>query len=93
MPRVHQLEAVAKVLDCTDVLAIIPTGADKITISAVFMLVLTHMKATPDGYVWNSAQFPDDPIVFVVYPTNWNKYARILSKAGEERDMTHHLDS
>jgi len=69
-PRNHQLEAVTKALDGTDVLAILPTGTGKTAILTMFMLVLTHMKAHLDRYAPHSVRFPDDPIMVVVYPTN-----------------------
>jgi len=70
IPHDHQLEAVTKALDGTDVLAILPTGAGKTAILTMLMLVLTHMKAHSDRYAQYSARFPDDPIMVVVYPTN-----------------------
>ena len=69
-PRDHQLEAVTKALDGTDVLAILPTGAGKTAIITMFVLVLSHMKENPGEYAQHSARFPTDPIAIVVYPTN-----------------------
>ena len=69
-PRDHQLEAVAKALDGTDVLTILPTGAGKTAIVIMFMLVLKHMKENLGEFEQLSAQFPADPIIIVVYPTN-----------------------
>jgi ATP-dependent helicase YprA (DUF1998 family) len=69
-PRDHQLEAVTKALDGTDVLAILPTGAGKTAILVIFMLILKHMKENPGEFGGHSARFPNDPIMVVVYPTN-----------------------
>jgi len=69
-PHDHQLEAVTKALDGTDVLAILPTGAGKTAILIIFMLVVIYMKEHPDVHAEHSARFPDDPIMVVVYPTN-----------------------
>jgi len=69
-PRDHQIEAVAKLLDGTDVLAILPTGAGKTAILIMFMLVLDHMRLNPGRYPQHCRQFPEDPIIVVVYPTN-----------------------
>jgi ATP-dependent helicase YprA (DUF1998 family) len=70
VPRDHQLEAVTKALDGTDVLAILPTGAGKTAIITMFVLVLNHMKENPAEYAQHGARFPADPIAVVVYPTN-----------------------
>ena len=69
-PRDYQLEAVTKVLDGIDVLAVLPTGAGKTAILTMFMLVLNYMKENPNKYSQHSARFPADPITVVVYPTN-----------------------
>ena len=69
-PRDHQLEVVAKVLDGTDVLTILPTGAGKTGILIMFLLVLKHMKENPGEFEQLSARFPTNPIILVVYPTN-----------------------
>jgi len=69
-PRDHQIEAVAKLLDGIDVLAILPTGAGKTAILMMFMLVLVYMKGHPEGIASHCRRFPNDPIVMVVYPTN-----------------------
>ena len=69
-PRDYQIEAVAKLLDGTDVLAILPTGAGKTAILTMFMLVLDHMRLNPGYFPSRHRQFPDEPIVVVVYPTN-----------------------
>lgn len=69
-PRDYQLEVVAKVLDSTDVLAILPTGAGKTAILIMVMLVLNHMKENWEKFEHHSARFPSNPIMVVVYPTN-----------------------
>ena len=81
-PRDHQLEAVTKALDGTDVLAILPTGAGKTAILIMFMLVLTHMKTNLDEYAQHSARFPDDPIMVVVYPTNCLEEEQVCTSTG-----------
>ena len=69
-PRDYQIEAVAKVLDGIDVLAILPTGAGKTAILTMSMLILNHMKLNPERFEPYCRRFPDDPIMVVVYPTN-----------------------
>jgi len=69
-PRDYQIEAVGKLLDGIDVLAILPTGAGKTAILMMFMLVLDHMRLNPGCLPSRCRQFPDEPIVVVVYPTN-----------------------
>ena len=69
-PRNHQIEAVAKLLDGVDVLAILPTGAGKTAILTMFMLILDHAKLNPECYPSHRRQFPEEPIVIIVYPTN-----------------------
>jgi Lhr-like helicase len=49
-PRDHQLEAVTKALDGTDVLVLLPTGAGKTAILTMFMLVLNHLKENPGEF-------------------------------------------
>ena len=69
-PHDYQLEAVTKALDGTDVLAILPTGAGKTAILTMIMLILTHMEEIPGGFTQNIRQFPEGPIMVIVYPTN-----------------------
>ena len=69
-PRDYQIEAVAKLLDGSDVLAILPTGAGKTAILMMFMLVLDHMRLNPERLPSHCRHFPEEPIVVVVYPTN-----------------------
>ena len=69
-PRDHQIEAVVKLLDGIDVLAILPTGAGKTAISMMFMLVLNYMKSNPGCSLPHCRWFPEEPIIVVVYPTN-----------------------
>ena len=69
-PRDHQLEAVTKALDGTDVLVLLPTGAGKTAILTMFMLILNHLKRNPDEFPQHSARFPTNPIMIAVYPTN-----------------------
>ena len=69
-PRDYQIEAVAKLLDGIDVLTILPTGAGKTAILTTFMLVLDHMRHNPERFPSHCIQFPGEPIVIVVYPTN-----------------------
>ena len=52
------------------VLAILPTDAGKTVILTMFMLVLDHMRLNPGYFPSRRRQFPDEPIVVVVYPTN-----------------------
>ena len=60
-----------KALDGTDVLAIFPTGAGKVAIITMFVLVLNYMKENPAEYAQHSARFPAGPIVVVVYLTKF----------------------
>ena len=69
-PRDHQLQAVTKALDGTDVLVLLPTGAGKTAILIMFMLVLNYLKKNPDKFAQYSTRLPVDPIMIVVYPTN-----------------------
>ena len=69
-PRDYQIEAVAKLLDGVDVLAILPTGAGKTAILTMFMLVLDHLGCDPKSFPPNCRRFPKEPIAVVVYPTN-----------------------
>lgn len=69
-PRNYQIEAVAKALDGIDVLAILPTGAGKTAILAMAMLILIHIKLNPEDFALCCGQFPDDPIMIIIYPTN-----------------------
>ena len=69
-PRDYQIEAVAKLLDGIDVLAILPTGAGKTAILTMFMLILDHMRLNPECFSSHHRRFPEEPIVVVVYPTN-----------------------
>lgn len=69
-PRDHQLQAVTKALDGTDVLVLLPTGAGKTAILIMFMLVLNYLKKNPNKFPQCSTRFPADPIMIVVYPTN-----------------------
>jgi len=48
--RDHQIEAVAKLLDGVDILAIPPTGAGKTAVLTMFMLILDHMKKNPEHF-------------------------------------------
>jgi len=68
--RDYQVEAVAKLLDGVDVLAILPTGTGKTAILTMFMLILDHMRLNPGCFPPHSRRFPEEPIVVVVYPTN-----------------------
>ena len=68
-PRDYQIEAVVKLLDGTDVLAILPTSAGKTATLTMFMLVLDHMRLNLEYFPSWRRQFPDELIV-VVYPTN-----------------------
>ena len=70
MLRDHQIEAVAKVLDGIDVLAILPTGAGKTAVLTMFVLVVDYLKCNPGQFPSNCRGFPADPIVVAVYPTN-----------------------
>lgn len=70
VPRDHQIEAVAKLLDGIDVLAILPTGAGKTAILTMFVLVVDYLKCNPGQFPSNCREFPADPIVVAVYPTN-----------------------
>ena len=76
-PQDYQIEAVAKVLDGVDVLAILPTGADKTAILMTFILVLIHMKSNLEDFTLCCSQFLDDPIMIVVYPTNCLKEEQV----------------
>ena len=67
IPRNHQIEAVAKLLDGIDALAILPTGAGETAVLTVFMLVLDYMRLDPEPHC---RLFPEEPIIVVVYPTN-----------------------
>jgi len=69
-PRDYQIEAVAKLLDSIDVLAILPTGAGKTAIVTMFVIILNHIKLNPGSFPLHCKQFPEDPIIVVVYPTN-----------------------
>jgi ATP-dependent helicase YprA (DUF1998 family) len=69
-PHDHQLEAVTKALDGTDVLAILPTGAGKTAILVMFMLILKHMKENSGEFGQHTTRISNDPIMIVVYPTN-----------------------
>ena len=69
-PRDYQIEAVAKLLDGVDVLAILPTGAGKTAILTMFMLILDHMRLDPGRFPSHHRQFPEEPVAVVVYPTN-----------------------
>ena len=69
-PRDYQVEAVSKLLDGVDVLAILPTGAGKTAILTMFMLILDHMALDPGRFPSHCRWFPEDPIMVVVYPTN-----------------------
>ena len=46
----YQIEAVAKLLDSIDILAILPTGVGKTAILMMFMLILDHMKKNPEHF-------------------------------------------
>jgi replicative superfamily II helicase len=69
-PCDYQIEAVAKVLDGIDILAILPTGAGKTAILTMFMLSLIHIKSNPEDFKSHCSRFPDNPIMIVVYLTS-----------------------
>ena len=69
-PRDYQIEAVAKLLDGIDVLAILPTGAGKTAILVMFILILDYIRLNPERFPSNRKRFPTEPIAVVVYPTN-----------------------
>lgn len=69
-PRDYQIEAVAKLLDGIDVLAILPTGAGKTAILVMFILILDQIRLNPQRFPSNRRRFPVEPIAVVVYPTN-----------------------
>ena len=84
-PRDYQIEAVAKLLDGIDVLAILPTGAGKTAILTMFMLILIHIKLNPEGFTSHCSQFPDDPIAIVVYPTNCLEEEQVCMNASMDK--------
>ena len=51
----HQLKAVTKALDGTDVLVLLPTGVGKTAILTMFMLILNHLKRNLDEFPQHSA--------------------------------------
>ena len=65
-PRDYQIEAVAKLLDGINVLAILPTSASKTTILVMLMLLLDHIQLSPQRFP--SPQLPPfstrDPTFF-----------------------------
>ena len=67
-PRDYQIEAVAKLLDGVDVLAILPTGAGKTAILTMFMLILDYMRLNPGCFPSHHRRFPEEPIAVIVYP-------------------------
>ena len=69
-PRDYQIEAVARLLDGIDVLAILPTGAGKTAILTMFMLVLDYIRLNSGRFPSRCGRFPEEPIMVVVYPTN-----------------------
>ena len=59
-----------KVLDGTDVIMLLPTGAGKTAILVSFTFVLNRLKQNPGEFSVHIPQFPAYPIMTVVYPTN-----------------------
>ncbi|KAI0363007.1 P-loop containing nucleoside triphosphate hydrolase protein [Pilatotrama ljubarskyi] len=69
-PHDYQLEGVCKVLDGSDLVAILPTGAGKTSYYTFYMLMLLELHKNPGLCAPASVDVPADPCMVTVYPTN-----------------------
>ena len=84
-PWDYWIEAVTKVLDGIDVLAILPTSAGKTVILMMFMLILIHIKSNPENFTSHCSWFLDDPIAIVVYLMNCLEEEQVRVVGGGQR--------
>ena len=72
-PHDYQIEAVARVVEGQDVLALLPTGAGKTGIFVMAIHALIKMNTDPTwarSYSAISSRIPDSPAMIAIYPTN-----------------------
>ncbi len=69
-PHDYQLEGVCKLLDGSDLVAVLPTGAGKTGYYVIYMLMLLEVAKNTELQCTLGLKIPEDPCMIMVYPTN-----------------------
>ena len=86
-PHDYQIEAVARVVEGQDVLALLPTGAGKTGIFVMAIHALIKMNSDPTwsrSYPEISSRIPDNPAMIAIYPTNTLAEEQVTSSLVKE---------
>ncbi|KAJ8463000.1 hypothetical protein ONZ51_g10537 [Trametes cubensis] len=83
-PHDYQLEGVCKLLDGTDLVAVLPTGAGKTGFYMMYMLLLLELSQKPTLCDPPYIPLTKDPCLIMVYPTNGleEEQAKTFESAG-----------